>query len=107
MIRISIVYPNQPGSRFDMAYYLDKHMPASIDRLGKGAGFKGVSVERGVAGAEPGSPPPYVALCHYLFETAEMFVKAFMPHAEFLQSDIANYTDIKPVIQFSEVAISR
>jgi hypothetical protein len=28
---------------------------------------------------------------------------AFMPNAEMLQGDVPNYTDIEPVIQFSEV----
>jgi hypothetical protein len=31
---------------------------------------------------------------------------AFMPHAEVLQGDMPNYTDIEPVIQISEVLIS-
>jgi hypothetical protein len=30
---------------------------------------------------------------------------AFGPHAEELQGDIANYTDIEPTIQISEVQI--
>jgi len=32
---------------------------------------------------------------------------AFLPHATRLQGDLPNYTDIKPVIQVSEVLISR
>ncbi len=107
MVRISIFYPNKPDGRFDMAYYLETHMPASIARLSVGKGFGGVSVDRGVGGGAPGAPPAYVAMCQYLFETADDFMAAFGPHAEFLQGDIANYTDIEPIIQFSDVAISR
>ncbi len=33
MIKISILYPNKKGSRFDMDYYLNTHMPMSIGRL--------------------------------------------------------------------------
>jgi hypothetical protein len=29
MIKISIFYPNTPGARFDMDYYLHTHMPMS------------------------------------------------------------------------------
>ena len=36
MIKVSILYPNKPGSRFDMNYYLANHMPMAIQRLGKG-----------------------------------------------------------------------
>lgn len=32
---------------------------------------------------------------------------AFGQHADYLQADMANYSSVEPVIQFSEVAISR
>lgn len=105
MIRISILYPN--SGRFDMDYYLDKHMPRSIELLSKGRGYRGVSVERGLGGATPESVPSYVAMCHYLFDTVDDFMAAFLPHAAELQDDMPNYTDIGSVIQVSEVAISR
>ncbi len=47
MIKISILYPNTSGSRFDMVYYVEKHMPMSIRLLSAHPGFKGVSVEKG------------------------------------------------------------
>jgi len=39
------------------------------------------------------------------FTSAEDFMAAFMLHAEVLQGDMPNYTDIEPVIQISEVLI--
>lgn len=107
MTTISILYPNTAGSRFDMAYYLDRHMPMSISLLGSHPGFKGVSVERGVGGGAPGTEAAYVAMCHFHFDSAESFMAAFMPHAATLQSDIPNYTDVVPVIQVNEVLLSR
>lgn len=104
MIRISIFYPN--NGHFDMEYYLDTHMPMSIKLLSAGKGYRGVSVERGLAGSAPGSSPCYVALCHYLFDSVENFMAAFLPHADELRSDMPNYTDVEPVIQVSVVAIS-
>lgn len=77
MIKISILYPN--SGRFDMDYYLNTHMPRSIELLSKGKSYRGVSVERGVGGASPGSAPSYVAMCHYLFDTADDFMAAFLP----------------------------
>jgi uncharacterized protein (TIGR02118 family) len=105
MTRISVLYPNRPGAKFDFVYYLEKHMPLSIELLGKHPGYKGVVVERGVGGAEPGTGAAYVAMCHFAFESAEDFVAAFMPHAATLQGDILNYTDIQPVIQINDVLI--
>jgi uncharacterized protein (TIGR02118 family) len=105
MIKISILYPNT--GKFDMDYYLNQHMPRSIELLGKGKGYRGVSVERGLGGAAPGSAPAYVAMCHYLFDTSDDFMAAFLPHAAELQGDMSNYTDIETIIQVSEVVISR
>ena len=107
MIVVSIFYPNTPGARFDMDYYIQRHMPMSIEKLSVAKGFRGVSVERGVGGAEPGSPPTYIAVCQYLFDSVEEFLAAFQPHAKLLQGDILNYTDIQAVIQFSEVIITK
>ena len=107
MIRISILYPKKPGSRFDVAYYVQTHMPMSIELLSAHPGFKGVSVEQGLSGAVPGSEPTYIAMCHFLFNSVEDFLEAFMPNADALQGDMPNYTDIEPVIQFNEVLITR
>ena len=107
MIKISILYPNNPGARFDLGYYLDMHMPLSVRLLSAHPGFKGVSVERGLGGAMPGTDAAYIVMCHFLFNSAEDFMAAFDPHAAVLQGDMPNYTDIEPIIQISEVLISQ
>jgi len=104
MVKISILYPNT--GQFDMDYYLNRHMPRSMELIGAGKGYRGVSVERGLSGPAPGSAPQFVAMCHYRFDTVEDFMAAFMPHAAELKGDMANYTAIDPVIQVSEIATS-
>lgn len=101
MIKVSILYPNKEGGRFDADYYYQQHMPKSLQRLGPA--LKGVSLEQGVSGSMPGTPAPYLIMSHLLFDSLEAFQAAFVPHAEELLGDIPNYTDIEPVIQFSEV----
>jgi uncharacterized protein (TIGR02118 family) len=103
MIKVSVMYPNREGSKFDMAYYCDRHIPLVREKLG--AALKGVAVEQGIGGAEPGSPPPYLALGHLLFESVEAFLTSFAPHAEAIESDIPNYTNAEPIMQISEVKI--
>ena len=105
MVKISILYPNTPESTFDIDC-LRTHMPMSLERLRAHPGFIALSVERGVAAPQSGLPPAYVAMCHYTFTTAEDFVASFIPHAAALQGDMANYTTIVPVIQFSIVEIA-
>jgi uncharacterized protein (TIGR02118 family) len=107
MVMISIMYPNRSGSKFDQEYYINTHMPMSIERLSTHAGFRGVSVVRGMAGGVPNSEPAYVAICQFLFDSLEDFLAAFNPHAAFLQGDMLNYTDSEPTIQISAVEIMR
>ena len=101
MIKVTVMYPNTEGSRFDMAYYCNTHIPMVQKKLG--TALKGVAVEQGMAGEEPGSPPPYLALGHLLFESVEAFQTSFAPHAQVIMGDIPNYTNTQPAIQISEV----
>ncbi|NJD92305.1 MAG: EthD family reductase [Geobacter sp.] len=107
MIKVSIIYPFQENGHFDFSYYISRHMPRSIELLSACQGFRNVTVEKGICGTEPDSAPDYVAACFYTFDTVESFVSAFMPHAEELQRDISNYTNISPKIQFNEILIQK
>ena len=107
MAKISIHYPYSADGRFDLDYYLKVHMPLSIQRLGSAEGFRSVSVERGVSGPYPDTKPAFVAVCHFEFDSYDAFVSAFTPHAEELQGDMSNYTDIEPIIQVNEVKLQR
>lgn len=103
MVKVSVLYPNQTGTKFDMTYYLDRHIPM-VRRL-VGSALKGVSVEHGISGDEPGSPPPYVTTAHLLFDSVEAFQKSFGTHAQEIMDDIPKYTNSEPLIQIGEVKL--
>jgi uncharacterized protein (TIGR02118 family) len=103
VIKVSVLYQNSEGRRFDMAYYINKHMPMVKEKLGSAC--KRVDVDEGLGGAQPGSKPAFVAMAHLLFESAEGFQNAFGPHADAIMGDIPNYTDIQPIIQLNEVRL--
>jgi uncharacterized protein (TIGR02118 family) len=103
MIKVSVMYPNGQGHTFDIAYYTAKHMPMVKQKLG--AALKSMAVEQGLAGGEPGSEPAYLAFGHLYFDTVEAFQAAFGPHAPGILADIPNYTNVKPVLQISEVKL--
>jgi uncharacterized protein (TIGR02118 family) len=103
MIKVSVMYPRHDGAKFDMDYYCAKHMPLVQQKLG--AALRGLSVDAGLGGAQPGSAPAYVAIGHLLFDSPESFQQAFEPHADAILGDIPNYTDIEPVIQISDVKL--
>ena len=101
MIKVSVLYGNTEGKKFDMAYYTGSHIPMVKQKLG--AACKGVEVDRGLGGAQPGSKPAFVALAHLRFDSVEAFQQAFGPHAATIMGDVPNYTDIQPVVQISEI----
>ena len=105
MVRLTILYPNIEGKKFDKDYYLNTHMPLTLKL--QGDAVKHVSVEFGFSGGAPGSQPPYLAICTFLYDSFEAFKNEFMPNAEVLIKDILSYTDIETIIQFSEVEMDQ
>jgi uncharacterized protein (TIGR02118 family) len=103
MIKVSVMYPNTSEARFDMSYYLDRHMPMVRDLMG--GALKGMNVEQGLAGGQPGAPAPYVALGHLLFESVDAFQAAFAQHSGAILADIPNYTNTQPTLQISQVKL--
>ena len=103
MIKVSVMYPYTDGARFDHAYYRDKHMPLLKARMGDAC--KSYTIDKGLAGGAPGTPPTYVGMCHVFCDSVESFQTAFGPHAKEILGDIKNYTDLAPVMQISEVVV--
>ena len=103
MIKVSVMYPNTPGARFDHEYYRTKHMPMVKSRMGES--LKSYTVDKGLAGGAPGAPATYIAMGHLFCDSDRGFQKGFGPHAKEILGDIPNYTDQTPVIQISEVIV--
>ena len=101
MVKVSVLYPKASDTKFDMAYYINRHI-AMVRQL-LGSSLKGVSVKGGITSLNPGSDPPYIALGHLLFESLQDFQSSFGPHAAVIVADIPNYTNSQPVVQISEV----
>jgi uncharacterized protein (TIGR02118 family) len=104
MIKVSVFFPLKPWEQFNSEYFFSKHLPMIVTKLGKA--MKGLSVEKGVSGALPGSAPSFVMMAHFLFESLEAFHKSFGPHAEVVMADVIHFTSIEPVVQISEVKYS-
>jgi uncharacterized protein (TIGR02118 family) len=103
MIKVSVMYPNPRGARFDHAYYRDTHMPLVKNRMGNNCKY--YTVDKGLAGGAPGAPATYIAMGHLFCDSVEAFQAGFGPHAKEIMGDIPNYTDQTPVIQISEVVV--
>jgi uncharacterized protein (TIGR02118 family) len=103
MIKVSVMYPYQSGARFDHDYYRDKHMPLLKTRMGDTCKY--YTIDKGLSGGAPGTSPTYIGMCHVFTDSLETWEKGFGPHAKEILADIANYTDLAPVIQVSEVVV--
>jgi len=98
MIHVHIFYPQ--SSRFDMAYYCEKHMPMVQARIG--AACTGFTVDAGLAGGAPGAPAPYAAIGTLHLTSVEALQTALARHGAEIMGDVPNYTDAQPVLQISE-----
>jgi uncharacterized protein (TIGR02118 family) len=101
MIKMSVYYPADGGSKFDHDYYRTRHMPLIKERLGDVC--LRYEIDKGLAGGEPGRGPAFVAACHIYSPTLETFQEAFGPYRAEIVADVANYTDIAPIVQISEI----
>ena len=101
MIRVSVMYPNQPGKRFDWEYYVNKHKVAIHQKL-DGLGLVRTEADRGIGTAQPGAPAPYLAVGHMYFSCMEDMQKCLAHGAE-MMADVPNFTDIQPQVQISEI----
>jgi len=102
MIRVTVSYPTTAGARFDMDYYMTKHMPMVAGRL-NGRGLAGWAVDQGLSGGAPGSPAEYHIQASLIFESVEAFQAAMASEGAALLADVPNYTDIPPRIDVYQI----
>jgi uncharacterized protein (TIGR02118 family) len=102
MIRLSVMYPASPGSRFDWNYYLGQHRELA-NRLLSTRGLVRTEIDKGIGGFPPGSPPVYHAIGHLFFRTLAELQSALAATAVDFIADEGNYTDVPSVVQISEV----
>lgn len=104
MIKVSVLYPNEEGKKFDLDYYLNKHLPMVQGLLGS-MGLQKGEVEKGISSADPNQPAPFVVVGHLFFETTDQVHAAFSAHGREIMGDIKNFTEIQPTFQIGEVLL--
>ena len=104
MIKVTILYPNEEGKKFDHGYWTTTHLALVQELFGPMGLVKG-EMEKGISGTDPNSPAPYIAVNHLYFNTTEEVHAAFMAHAGAIMGDMANYTEIKPQFHISETLL--
>ena len=80
MIKVTILYPNAEGKKFDMDYYSTKHMPMLASLFGDS--MKLYEIDKGIAGRTPTDPIPYLAIGYLYFDKLSAYQNSFGPNAE-------------------------
>jgi uncharacterized protein (TIGR02118 family) len=101
LIKVSVMYPFAEGKTFNMEYYETKHMPMVAAFLGPN--LVKYTIEKGLASGIPNQPLPYMAIGIFYVKSLEDYQAAIGPNRDAIRADIANYTNIAPVILVSEV----
>ena len=101
MIRVSVMYPALPGSRFDWDYYLGPHLELAR-RLLSDRGLVRTEIDRGLGSLPLGAPPIYHAVGHLFFLTREAMEAALAATAHEFIADERNYASVPGVVQISE-----
>ena len=92
MIRVSVFYPKSDDVTFDHDYYRDTHVPMCTAAWNVTA-----EIDKGLDG-------PNVAAVHLFFESMDAMGTAMAsPDTAKIMADVANYTNITPVMQVSEI----
>ena len=101
LFKVSILYPNGEDTTFDIDYYQNKHMPMVAGFLGENLSF--YEIDKGMAGRTPDEKVPYVAVGYFYVKDIAKYNQAIGQNREAVISDIKNYTNIRPIIQISEI----
>jgi uncharacterized protein (TIGR02118 family) len=97
MHRVTVLYANKEGAKFNFDYYMKKHIPWVAGLMGSS-----IEVRRGISSAS-GSPAPFVCVATIQVNSIDEFQTVFAKHGAEILADVQNYTNIEPFVQFDEI----
>ncbi|MCX5909123.1 MAG: EthD family reductase [Deltaproteobacteria bacterium] len=101
MFKVSVMYPNEKGAKFDFDYYRNQHM-ALVQKHMKPFGLVKTGVDKGLSGGGD-TPPPYICVGHLYFETRDGYEKGAAQCGPILRGDVPNFTTVTPIRLISEI----
>jgi uncharacterized protein (TIGR02118 family) len=102
LISVVVLYPNKAGSKFDLDYYVRRHLPLVRDRL-QPMGMRSLTYTVELA-MDPKAPlQAYRLSAELRFDDMDSAARALQAHGAETQADIPNFTDVAPVILIGEV----
>lgn len=98
MMIVSVLYPVDSENSFNMDYYLNSHIPL-VKRLLEPMGLRDTRILRS------GPESTYPVIAELSFDDLDSLNDALSAHGAETQADIINFTDVLPIIQFSELRV--
>ena len=89
---VTVLYP--AGGTFDMRYYKSSPLPL-VSRLLSPLGMRQAAYIRPI---EDDADAPYQLIAELRFDSREAGLAALAMHGQETQDDIANFTDVTPII---------
>ena len=102
MISVLVVYAGKPGARFDLEYYTSRHLPL-VRRLLEPLGMRSLTYVRDSAPDPSGASQLFRLVAELRFDDRDAMNKALGAHGAETQADIANFTDVAPIILIGEL----
>lgn len=101
MYKVAILYPNEDNATFDLDYYQDSHMPMVAGFLGENLHF--YEIDEGIAGRTPDTKVPFVAIGYFYVADITAYNAAIQQNIDAIVGDFNNYTNVRPMVQISQV----
>jgi uncharacterized protein (TIGR02118 family) len=102
MISVVVLYPNKVGSKFDLDYYVHRHLPLVRNRL-EPMGMRSMAYTVECAMDRLAPSQAYRLSAELRFDDMNSARRALQAHGPETQADIPNFTDVTPVILIGEV----
>jgi uncharacterized protein (TIGR02118 family) len=99
---LTVLYPHDPGDRFDYAYYRDHHMTSLIELFGHEA-ISRIEMRKGLASPDGRNPALYACTANIYIADAQAFAAAAGRNHERVVDDIARFTSVSPISVMTEV----
>lgn len=101
MFKVSVMYPNEEGARFNIDYYRTTHMELVKEHL-KPFGLLKTDVDKGISGGGD-QPAPYICIGNLYFDSQDGYDRGIVKTGPILRGDIPNFTNVTPIRQISEI----
>jgi uncharacterized protein (TIGR02118 family) len=98
MEQITFIYPKSNGATFDMDYFLDKHIPFAVQSTGA---IQSWTVTQYTSGTD-GTEPPFMVQAIATLSSIEAYYAGIKKGNGAVLEDIANYTNVTPIVLHGE-----